>query len=210
MHIAAPGVVIGRDHPLDAVARARMSTVYAPGLKYTMLPDGWVDAFSLNEGRVVPVLSLYARVDAETCEVLSTETRVERLRIAANLRHDLLDDVITEETIAGGAFDAPFAAELAFLWRVARTLLARREEVRGRPEPLGRDRLLLRDRRRGRAGARRHQAAAPRGAARPHRRRADDPGEQHMGPLARGAQGRRHLPLAEPRPRAHGHDAGAP
>jgi exoribonuclease-2 len=138
VHIAAPGVAIGRDHPLDVVARSRMSTVYAPGLKYTMLPDGWVDAFSLNEGRVVPVLSLYARVDAETCEVLSTETRVERLRIAANLRHDQLDDVITEETIAGGAFDAPFAAELAFLWRVARTLLAQREEVRGRPEPLGR------------------------------------------------------------------------
>ncbi|MGE5161567.1 MAG: ribonuclease catalytic domain-containing protein [Betaproteobacteria bacterium] len=138
VHIAAPGVVIGRDHPLDAVARARMSTVYAPGLKYTMLPDGWVEAFSLNEGRVVPVVSLYARVDAETCEVLSTETRVERVRIAANLRHDVLDDVITEETIAGGAFDAPFAAELSFLWRIARALLARREDARGRPEPLGR------------------------------------------------------------------------
>jgi exoribonuclease-2 len=138
VHIAAPAVVVGRDHPLDAVARARMSTVYAPGLKYTMLPDAWVDAFSLNEGREVPVVSLYARVDTETFAVLSTETRVERVRIAANLRHDVLDDVITDDTIAAGAFDAPFAAELSFLWRVARALLARREEARGRPEPLGR------------------------------------------------------------------------
>jgi exoribonuclease-2 len=138
IHIAAPGVAIARDHPLDGVGRSRMSTVYAPGLKYTMLPDPWVDAFSLNEGREAPVLSLYATIDLETFAVRSTETRVERVRIEANLRHDRLDDVITEETIATGAFDAPFASELALLWKVARALLAERERVRGRPEPLGR------------------------------------------------------------------------
>jgi exoribonuclease II len=138
IHIAAPGVAVGRDHPLDTVARARMSTVYAPGLKYTMLPDAWVEAYSLNEGREVPVVSLYVRLDSESCAVLSTETRIERVRIAANLRHDVLDDVVTDATIAGGAFDVPFASELAFLWKVARALLERREAVRGRPEPLGR------------------------------------------------------------------------
>jgi exoribonuclease-2 len=138
IHIAAPAVSIPRRHPLDEVARARMSTVYAPGLKYTMLPDAWVDAYSLNEGREVPVLSLYALVDREQLELVATETRVERVRIEANLRHDRLDDVITEEAIAAGVFDAPFSAELAFLWRFARALLARREQVRGRPEPVGR------------------------------------------------------------------------
>jgi exoribonuclease II len=138
IHIAAPAVAVHRDHPLDAVGRNRMSTVYAPGLKYTMLPDAWVEAFSLNEGREVPVLSLYVTVDAGSHEVVATETRVERVRIAANLRHDQLDDVITDETIAGGGFDAPFAPELALLWKVARALLVRREQVRGRPEPLGR------------------------------------------------------------------------
>ncbi|HET6802743.1 MAG TPA: RNB domain-containing ribonuclease, partial [Casimicrobiaceae bacterium] len=138
IHIAAPAVAIPRDHPLDLAARTRMSTVYAPGLKYTMLPDGWVDAFSLNEGREVPVLSLYVRIDADTLEVRSSETRVERVRVAANLRHDLLDDVVTEEAIASGGFDAPFAGELALLWKIARALLVRREQVRGRPEPLGR------------------------------------------------------------------------
>ncbi|HEX5638431.1 MAG TPA: ribonuclease catalytic domain-containing protein [Burkholderiaceae bacterium] len=138
IHIAAPGVAVPRDHPLDATARGRMSTVYAPGLKYTMLPDAWVEAFSLNEGRIVPVLSLYATVDAGSFEVVGTETRVERVRIAANLRHDRLDDIITEDVVASGEFDAPFAPELAQLWKFARALLARREEVRGRPEPLGR------------------------------------------------------------------------
>jgi exoribonuclease-2 len=138
IHIAAPAVSIPRGHPLDEVARTRMSTVYAPGLKYTMLPDAWVDAYSLNEGREVPVLSLYVLVDRERLEVVATETRVERVRIEANLRHDQLDDVITDEAVAAGSFDAPFAAELAILWRLARALLARREQVRGRPEPVGR------------------------------------------------------------------------
>ncbi len=138
IHIAAPAVSIPRGHPLDEIARMRMSTVYAPGLKYTMLPDAWVDAYSLNEGREVPVLSLYALVDREQLEVIATETRVERIRIEANLRHDQLDDVITEDAIATGGFDAPFSEELAILWRFARALLARREQVRGRPEPIGR------------------------------------------------------------------------
>ncbi|HEU0201533.1 MAG TPA: RNB domain-containing ribonuclease, partial [Burkholderiaceae bacterium] len=87
IHIAAPVVAVGRDHPLDAVARARMSTVYAPGLKYTMLPPAWIEAYSLNEGREVPVLSLYVDAD-EAGAIAGFETRVERIRIAANLRHD--------------------------------------------------------------------------------------------------------------------------
>lgn len=138
IHIAAPGVALERAHALDVIARARMSTVYAPGFKLTMLPTEWVDAYSLAEGREVPVLSLYVDVAPDSLEVLATETRIERIRIAANLRHDRLDTVITEETIVAGDFDAPFATELSLLWRFARALLARREAVRGRSEPLGR------------------------------------------------------------------------
>jgi exoribonuclease-2 len=138
IHIAAPALAVSRDHPLDAVARTRMSTVYAPGLKYTMLPADWIDAYSLNDGREVPVVSLYATVDLASCDVVATETRVERVRVAANLRHDQLDELITDETITNGEFPTPFASELALLWRVARALLGRRERARGRPEPLGR------------------------------------------------------------------------
>ncbi len=125
-------------HSIDTVARARMSTVYAPGLKYTMLPDEWIESLSLNEGRDVPVLSLYADVDAQTFEVRATESRLERLRIESNLRHDRLDAIVTEATIVDGQFDSPHASELSTLWHVARNLLARREQVRGRPEPIGR------------------------------------------------------------------------
>ncbi|MBC8120052.1 MAG: RNB domain-containing ribonuclease [Burkholderiaceae bacterium] len=138
IHIAAPAAAMPRGHPLDVLARARMSTVYAPGLKYTMLPGPWIDGFSLNEGREVPVLSLYADVNAETFEVGATVSRLERLRIESNLRHDRLDAVVTEASIASGDFDSPFSKQLSFLWHVARVLLARREQVRGRPEPIGR------------------------------------------------------------------------
>lgn len=138
IHIAAPALSIRRDDATDVTARGRMSTVYAPGIKITMLPEPWIEAHSLNAGRAAPVLSLYVDVDRTTLAICGIESRVERIRIAANLRHDQLDRVVTEAALEVGHFEAPFAAELAFLWRFARSLLAQREAVRGRPEPTGR------------------------------------------------------------------------
>jgi exoribonuclease-2 len=137
IHIAAPAVTITREHALDILAKARMSTVYSPGLKHTMLPEAWVSAFSLNEGDVLPVVSLYVQID-EALRITASETRVEQVKIAANLRHDRLDAVVTQEAMEAGQLDAPYGAELVLLWRFARTLLAQREAVRGRPEPIGR------------------------------------------------------------------------
>jgi exoribonuclease-2 len=138
IHIAAPATAITRGTALDAVARERMSTVYAPGLKYTMLPAEWIAAFSLDAGRTLPVLSLYLDVDVTSCAVLRTETRLERVQIAANLRHDVLDEVVTPQAVERGHLDTPFGAELLFLHRLATSLLRQRETVRGRPEPLNR------------------------------------------------------------------------
>ena len=138
IHIAAPALAIRRGDALDAIARTRLSTVYAPGMKITMLPPAWIDAYSLNLGSTIPALSLYVDIDRESLTAVAFETRVERVRIAANLRHDVLDDVVTAEAVASGAIDTPFGAELVFLHRFARALLAERERVRGKPEPLGR------------------------------------------------------------------------
>ena len=138
IHIAAPALGILRDDPLDRVARARMSTVYAPGLKTTMLPEAWIKAFSLDEGRPVPCLSLYVTVDDETLSVEKTETRLERVSVERNLRYDKIDALVTEEAIEAGTLGIEFADEICWLWRFARKLLRNREEERGRPEPTGR------------------------------------------------------------------------
>lgn len=137
IHIAAPSLGMKRGEAMDLFARGRMSTVYAPGFKTTMLPENWVKAFSLDEGRTVPCLSLYAVVDDETFSVLSTDTRLERVVMGENLRYDKLDAEVTEEAIEAGTLAVPRAEEIGFLWRFAKHLQAGREEVRGRPEPKG-------------------------------------------------------------------------
>jgi exoribonuclease-2 len=138
IHIAAPAIAILPDDALDAIARSRMSTVYAPGMKITMLPEAWIGAYSLDQGRTVPALSLYLDLDPAGERVQSALTRVERVRIEANLRHDELASSATEQALASGASALPFASQLGVLWRLASGLLRQREAVRGRPEASGR------------------------------------------------------------------------
>ncbi len=137
IHIAAPAYGIHMDDALDRVASTRMSTVYAPGLKTTMLPEAWIQAFSLDEGHVVPCVSLYVTVDDATMLIEKSETRLERLSVKRNLRYDRLDSLVTEEAITTGTLDVEFAEEIGYLWRFAKRLLKTREEVRGRPEVQG-------------------------------------------------------------------------
>ena len=139
VHIAAPGLAIAPDSALDKVARERLSTVYMPGFKITMLPDAVVQAYTLAAGRDCPAVSLYVTLDEATLEVRESVTRLERVPIAANLRHDQLDAVVTESSLTGTApADYAFAAELAFAFRLARALKVRREVVRGKPETFNR------------------------------------------------------------------------
>ena len=64
----------------------------------------------------------------------STETRLERIALKANLRYDKIDDLVTEEAIAAGcARPSRIAHEIAWLWHFAKRLQHGREEVRGRP-----------------------------------------------------------------------------
>jgi exoribonuclease II len=139
VHIAAPGLAIQPDSPVDKVARERFSTVYMPGWKLTMLPDDVVQAYTLIEGRDCPAVSIYLTMDEATLEITARETKLDRVPIAANLRHDKLDDVITDATLTGDApADYDFAPELAFAYRLAKDLKAKREVVRGKPETFNR------------------------------------------------------------------------
>ena len=139
VHIAAPGLAMAPDTPIDKLARDRLSTVYMPGHKLTMLPDDVVQAYTLLEGRDCPAVSLYVTFDEATLAIQGSETRLERVPIAANLRHDMLDQVITEASLTGAApAGYGFAAELSFAFRLAQHLKAGREVVRGKPESFNR------------------------------------------------------------------------
>ena len=64
---------------------------------------------------------------------------IECVPIAANLRHDKLEGIVTEASLRGQApADYAFATELAFTHRLALKLKADREAVRGKPETFNR------------------------------------------------------------------------
>jgi exoribonuclease II len=136
IHIAAPALGILPDSPLDAVARERLSTVYFPGGKITMLPDEAVAAYTLGAGRECPALSIYFDV-APDFSLLGHETRVERIRIADNLRHDTLEPVFNAAALARGAIDHPQGVALAWLWQFSGHLLTARkgDAPRGEDRP---------------------------------------------------------------------------
>ncbi|HEY5993279.1 MAG TPA: RNB domain-containing ribonuclease [Gallionellaceae bacterium] len=129
VHIAAPALTISPGTPVDAIAAQRLSTVYMPGDKITMLPDPVVQAYTLGEDTVCPAVSMYLELDAATLAILGSESRVERIHIAANLRHDTLEPLFNEETLAAGKRDYPHADELVLLWNFAQKL----EALRGKP-----------------------------------------------------------------------------
>jgi exoribonuclease-2 len=128
IHIAAPALGILPNTPADEIAAQRLSTVYMPGNKITMLPENVVQAFTLCADKVCPALSLYLEVDASSFEILKSESRLERLHIAANLRHDTLEPLFNEATIAAGKLDYAYAKELTLLWNFANKL----EVLRGK------------------------------------------------------------------------------
>ncbi|WP_295748000.1 RNB domain-containing ribonuclease [Undibacterium sp.] len=142
IHIAAPTLGIKRDDALDLMARARMSTVYMPGDKITMLPDALVETYTLGAGQTRPALSLYVTLDMQDWSVLSTETKVEAVPMAANLRHNDLDTLVTEENLANDAGEYPHKADIALIWQWALVLeqgrMAKREGFGLKPEQTNR------------------------------------------------------------------------
>ena len=146
IHIAAPALAISPASAIDKVARERLSTVYMPGFKITMLPDAVVQNYTLAEGRDCPAVSLYVTLDEATMAIKSTSTLVERVPIVANLRHDVLDKEVTEQALADipqwklaeGKTPLALRDQLGFLYRLAQHLKAQREVVRGKPETFNR------------------------------------------------------------------------
>ena len=129
IHIAAPSLAIAPETALDGIVLSRLSTVYMPGKKITMLPDEVVKPFSLDAGEIKPVLSLYLEVSAEF-EIVSHVTRLERVYIADNLRHDSLEPYFNAETLVADS-SHPYWSRLKLLHDLATKL----EVVRGKADP---------------------------------------------------------------------------
>jgi exoribonuclease II len=146
IHIAAPALAILPSSDLDKVARTRLSTVYMPGNKITMLPDSVVQNYTLAEDKNCPAVSLYVIFDETSFDILAIESKIESVPIVANLRHDTLEDVITEEWLKSSNFRAISGVEpayllpeqLSFLYQLAKYLKQKREVVRGKPETFNR------------------------------------------------------------------------
>ncbi|ANI98828.1 ribonuclease II [Polynucleobacter wuianus] len=131
IHIAAPGLAISKDDPLDQVARNRMSTVYFPGDKITMLPDSVIEQFSLDEGAPRPALSIYVDIDPDGVANRDTlQMRAEMVPMVANLRLENIEHLVSEESLVDEAASYPYRKELAILWRAAKLLHAGRQEKR--------------------------------------------------------------------------------
>lgn len=137
IHIAVPGLGLKPEDAVDAVARARMSTVYMPGHKVTMLPEAVVQRFTLQAGRHCPALSLYVEVNEADGSIQASRSALERVWIADNLRHDHIEDELDQ-----AFFDQPepvpseraWVAEMRWLYGFAKARKAHRESVRGKPE----------------------------------------------------------------------------
>lgn len=127
IHIAVPTLGIAPGSLLDTVAAQRLSTVYLPGSKITMLPDAVIHHYTLGEERLCPALSMYVDV-ADDFTVIATSSRIERVNVAANLRHDALEEHFNEYTLAAGNLDHPFGKALLALWKFA----CKMEAVRGK------------------------------------------------------------------------------
>jgi len=123
IHIACPALAIPRGSALDAIARERLSTVYMPGRKLTMLPEAAVAAFTLKEGTSAPALSLYVETDPTGAPV-SHATRLNLVPIVANLNLATLSDAFANALPSPS--DPQWAHEMRALWKLAQQLSARR------------------------------------------------------------------------------------
>ncbi len=128
IHIAAPALAVKPNTALDSIVQQRLSTVYMPGNKITMLPNQLVSHFSLDEGIWRPALSLYLDIDAEF-QITAQSTKLEQVMIADNLRHDAIEPYFNEQNCMQDSGHA-YWSSLNLLYRFALTL----EKARGKAD----------------------------------------------------------------------------
>ena len=126
IHIAAPALFFDRDSALEKLAANRLSTVYFPGQKITMLPTAAVELATLAEGHTCPSISFYARFAADSLDLISTRSTIEQIKVHRNLRIDQLEKYFHEESIVADVVNGEYGTELILLHKIAKKLGARR------------------------------------------------------------------------------------
>ena len=136
IHIAAPALGITPQSALDQAAAQRLSTVYIPGKKITMLPEAAVNHYTLGEERLCPALSLYLDV-TDDFTVTTTKSCIEKINVVSNLRHETLEQDFNETTLRNNSFNHPFSEELKLLWGFSCKL----EELRGKKNDINNEKI---------------------------------------------------------------------
>ena len=115
IHIAAPSLAVKPGDKMEKNIMERLSTVYFPGGKITMLPENWIAAFSLDAGAYRPAVSIYFDVDSEF-NVGAPTCKIEAVNIAENLRIQTIEPHFNAETGLDEAGEMMFAHHQDLIW----------------------------------------------------------------------------------------------
>ena len=132
IHIAAPSLAIKPGDKMEKNIMERLSTVYFPGGKITMLPENWIAAFSLDAGAYRPAVSIYFDVDSEF-NIGEPTCKIEAVNIAENLRIQTIEPHFNAETGLDEAGEMMFAHHQDLIW--FHQFAVALQKARGKYEP---------------------------------------------------------------------------
>ena len=132
IHIAAPSLAVKPGDKMEKNIMERLSTVYFPGGKITMLPENWIAAFSLDAGAYRPAVSIYFDVDSEF-NVGAPTCKIEAVNIAENLRIQTIEPHFNAETGLDEAGEMMFAHHQDLIW--FHQFAVALQKARGKYEP---------------------------------------------------------------------------
>ena len=132
IHIAAPSLAVKPGDKMEKNIMERLSTVYFPGGKITMLPENWIAAFSLDAGAYRPAVSIYFDVDSEF-NVGAPTCKIEAVNIAANLRIQTIEPHFNAEAGLDEAGEMMFNHHQDLIW--FHQFAVALQKARGKYEP---------------------------------------------------------------------------
>ena len=129
IHIAVPtlGFLAHSEEEQDALAR--LSTLYTPARKSTMLPDSVITQFSLDAGTTKPALSLYLTLDSAGA-IIARESKLEQVQVLVNLRNEDLIPIFNPQPMA---VTHDYAEALTVLYQLSLILQINRGQ---KPNPI--------------------------------------------------------------------------